>query len=177
MIAAPVLDEDAAAGDAAEFGKGRGDAGLYRRTGGDRLLKRHRHGGDEIDELAVEKDGRPGRHLDGDVLPVLEEAQDDVPRRIGAAAERVGEREADQRRGIVEEDGERDFHPLTGGAVDVGVEVGAGQSVGGFRTLRGGGLLEPADEVADDQKLPRASSREPRPDWPWLAEREYRPVW
>ena len=105
---------------------------------------------DRIDQIGVEQQRRALQHDRGDVRLIVDQRVHDRGRRIAARAERVGERVAHQRRRIVEQ---HDHRAFGGDAVimrEIGIEIGAGERAGCFRTLGGLGRPYPLEKMTND---------------------------
>ena len=86
----------------------------------------------------------------GDLRLVGSQRQHDRRRRARACRQRVGQRPAHQRRGVVEQ---HQHHAFGGGGIvgrQIGIKIGARQRPGCFRSLAGRRRADPIEKMADD---------------------------
>ena len=84
------------------------------------------HRSDTLHQFAVGKNWRPPQHDRGNVGLVGGKAQNSVAGRIGVVGQRIGEGEADSRRGVVEKNRDAGLQVATHILADVAVEICVG---------------------------------------------------
>ena len=97
-------------------------------------------GRDDLDQVGVDEKLRAFEHDRGDVGLIARQRMNNRGRRIDAAAKRLGERAAHQRRRVVEQHDHRAFGDGAIVVGQIGIEIGAGQRPGRFRAQPAGAV-------------------------------------
>ena len=145
-----VLDQHEAGFRRSDLGNGGRHHPRQGVAAGDRRLHLVWRGGDHVDEIGVDEQGRTPEHHGGDVGLVGRERMHDRRRRLVARRERFRHGAAHQRRGIVEQH----QHRALGGRAIIGgkirVKVSARERAGGVRPHAGRGGTVPLQELPND---------------------------
>ena len=160
-VGADILDQRQARFRRSDFRDRGRDRARQHLAARDRALHQRAADRDGIDQIGVEQKRRALQYECCDIRLIGDQRVHHRGRRIGARAERVRERKADQRRRIVEQ---QDHRAFGGGAIvrrKIGVEIGAGECAGCFRALRGFRGTDPLQELTNnhDQPTQQAASR------------------
>ena len=147
QVCAGIAAQDARRVNAAHLGQRAGDrsrnAGTPRHRGLGSVVA-ERHG---VDQVGVVEDGRAFEHQCGNVGLVCRQRQEQVAGHVDRRRHGFGQSPPDERRRVVEQDGQR---PLGFGmreSVELGIEERPGEAGRGVGAFLGAGLLCPGEKL------------------------------